>query len=144
MFWKAILGKFGRGENAAAAVEFAIVAPVFLLLMFGMLAYGIYLGATHSVEQLAADTARVALAGLDAKERLELAQDFIDKNAGEYPLLQSEFVKVELDDSEADSTEFRVSVEYNADNLPIWNLYKPIPLPGKEIVRSSIIRIGGT
>src|SRR5438477_12793763 len=33
-------GLFRRNRRAAAAVEFAVVAPVFLLLVFGMIEYG--------------------------------------------------------------------------------------------------------
>jgi len=47
---------FARDPGGAGAIEFAIVAPLFLLILLGLLVYGIYLGSVHSVEQLAART----------------------------------------------------------------------------------------
>lgn len=41
--------------SGSTAVEFAILAPVYLLLMPGLNAYGIYLGAAHSVQRLSAE-----------------------------------------------------------------------------------------
>jgi Flp pilus assembly protein TadG len=52
--------------DGASAVEFAIIAPVFILMIVGMLAYGIYFGAANSVQQIAADAARTSIAGLNA------------------------------------------------------------------------------
>ena len=51
-------------NSGVAAIEFAIVAPIFFLMVFGMLAYAIYFGVVHSVQQLAADAARVSVGGL--------------------------------------------------------------------------------
>ncbi|MBL8581266.1 MAG: pilus assembly protein, partial [Rhizobiaceae bacterium] len=61
--------EFIKEDKATSAVEFAIIAPVFILVLFGLIAYGIYFGASHSVQQLAADAARTAVAGLNAEER---------------------------------------------------------------------------
>ncbi|MFZ5617034.1 MAG: TadE family protein, partial [Pseudomonadota bacterium] len=61
---------FIANRSGASAVEFAIVAPVLLAMLLGMLAYGIYLSADHSVRQLAADVARETIAGIDDEERI--------------------------------------------------------------------------
>lgn len=57
--------KLFRHQHGTAVIEFAILTPVYLLLLTGMLAYGIYFGAAHALQQLAADAARTAIAGLD-------------------------------------------------------------------------------
>ncbi|MCB1475816.1 MAG: pilus assembly protein [Rhodobiaceae bacterium] len=132
-----------KDTRATSAVEFAIVAPVFILIMFGIVAYGIFFGAANSVQQLAADAARASIAGLGEDERIQLAQRFIDLNTANYPLLQSRKVKVRVAGSAADANQFDVSVEYDATQLPIWNLYVPLPLPEKTITRSATIRVGG-
>jgi Flp pilus assembly protein TadG len=49
-----------------------MLAPLFILLLLGMVAYGIYFGASHSVQQIAADGARTAIAGLNQTERQAL------------------------------------------------------------------------
>ena len=80
--WRAYRNHLTRDRAATSAVEFALVAPLFILMMLGMLGYGIYFGAAHSIQQLTADAARTAIAGLDEDERRSLAQAFIDREGG--------------------------------------------------------------
>ena len=79
-----------RDQSGTSAVEFALVAPLFILMMLGMLGYGIYFGAAHSIQQLTADAARTAIAGLDEPERRSLAQAFIERNADGYAFVDRE------------------------------------------------------
>lgn len=129
--------------RGASAVEFALIAPLVLLLVLGALAYGIYFGAAHAVQQLAADAARAAVAGLSADERTALATAFIANNGAAYVLLDPERLTLDAAPSPADPDQFLVSLSYDATALPIWNLYPPLPLPDGQIVFSSTIRNGG-
>jgi Flp pilus assembly protein TadG len=133
----------GRDETGAAAVEFAILTPVFLVMLFGMIAYGIYFGAAHSVQQLAADAARTSVAGLSPGERDELVTGFISRNAGDYVLIDPQKLSVSIGDKPDDPDQYRVTVSYDASALPIWNLDVPLPLPGRTITYSSVVRRGG-
>lgn len=135
--------RFSKRTSGTAAIEFALIAPLFLVLLMGMLAYGIYFGAAHSVQQLAADAARTAIAGLNPTERQTLAQNFIALNAGDYVFIEADKLAVQVADNPGDAQQFVVSVQYEAANLPIWGLLVDLPLPGKTIARSSTIRIGG-
>lgn len=130
-------------QTGTSAIEFAIVAPVFILLVFGMIAYGIYFGALHSVQQMAADAARTAIAGLDENERKTLAQRYIDLNADGYVFIDRKKLVVDVQDSDKDGVQFVVSLRYDAGQLPIWNLLPMLPLPERTISRSSTIRVGG-
>ncbi len=47
-------------ERAASAVEFALLAPVFLALMFGIVSVGIHMQNYNAVRSLASDAARFA------------------------------------------------------------------------------------
>ncbi|PVG83026.1 pilus assembly protein TadE [Nocardioides gansuensis] len=49
-----------RGEGGAAAVEFALVAPLVLLLLFGIVSYGFLLSFRQALSQGAAEGARSA------------------------------------------------------------------------------------
>lgn len=133
---------FLRSRNGAAAVEFALVAPIFILLFMGMIAYGIYFGAMHSLQQLAADAARISIAGLDVGERERLVTRFLDTHTNGYVFLDRDKLQIEIGDS-ADGTHFTVTLSYDAGDLPIWGLLDRLPLPGEIISRSSTIRIGG-
>ena len=132
-----------RDTRGTSAVEFAILTPVFLLLLTGMLAYGIYFGAAHSLRQLAADAARTAIAGLNEPERNKLVKAFLDANAGDYMLIERNRLSYTIGDKPGDPNQYRVTLSYDASQLPIWNLYPPLPLPSNKIGYSSTIRRGG-
>jgi Flp pilus assembly protein TadG len=51
----------------------ALVLPLLLTLMMGMLVYGQYFMLAHSVQQAANDGARAAIVGLDAADRRAVA-----------------------------------------------------------------------
>ena len=132
-----------RDDSGTSAVEFAILMPVFLLLLTGMLAYGIYFSAAHSLQQLAADAARTAIAGLDETERNALVGDFLAANADSYALIDPARLSAAIGDKPGDPDHYRVVLTYDASDLPIWNLYPPLPLPSQQIAYSSTIRRGG-
>lgn len=138
-----VLAGYLRDSRGTSAIEFAILTPVFLLLLTGMLAYGIYFGAANSLQQLSADAARTAIAGLNRTERNRLVKTFIDKNAGGYMLIDRANLTYSIDDDAVDANQYRVTLRYDASDLPIWNLYLPLPLPNSQIAYSSTIRQGG-
>ncbi|MCB1470399.1 MAG: pilus assembly protein [Rhizobiaceae bacterium] len=137
------LRNVGRCDAGTAAIEFAIIAPIFLFMVIGMIAYGIYFGASHSIAQISADAARVALAGLDENERQQLVNDFIQRNANDYVFVDAANLLVNAHDNVQDGTQFVVAVSYQAADLPIWNLLSGLPLPQTTILRQSTIRVGG-
>lgn len=130
-------------EDGTTAVEFAMIAPIFIAFMLGMTAYGIYFGAAHSVQQLSADAARVALAGISEAERKELVARYIQQNSADYLFIRTEAVVANVSANATDPSQSNVSISYDARSLPIWNLYPPLPLPGQTISRTATIRIGG-
>ena len=135
--------QLARCNAGTSAIEFAIVSPLLILLLFGMIAYGIYLGASHSIQQIAADAARTAVAGLNENERISLASNYIEHNAGAYPLIDQSKLSFDVEDNPADADEFSVAIRYDAHDLPIWNLLPNLTLPETTIRHSSTIRIGG-
>jgi Flp pilus assembly protein TadG len=108
-----------------------------------MVAYGIYFGAAHSVQQLSADAARTAIAGLSAEERQTLARRFIERNAEGYLFIDPDKLDVVIGDSTADGSQFDVTLSYDATDLPIWGLWERLPMPSRTILRRSTIRMGG-
>ena len=135
--------QFARDLKGTSAIEFALLSPIFILLLLGMVAYGIYFGASHSIQQIAADAARTALSGLDQAERRTRVAAFVAHNAADYPFIDPRKLSVTAQDNAADTNQFVVAVQYDARDLPIWNLLPDLPLPGTTIARRSTIRIGG-
>ncbi|MHC5652591.1 TadE family protein [Stappia sp.] len=134
---------FLESQSGAAAVEFAIVVPVFLLIMLGILAYGIYFGAAHSVAQIAADAARASVAGLSDAERERIVRTHIAASAGSYALIDGAKVAVDAGPLPGNARQFRVVVTYHAGDLPIWQMRPMLPLPSETIQRVAIVSRGG-
>ena len=137
------IARWIRDTRGTSAVEFAILTPVFLLLLTGMMAYAIYFGAAHSLQQLAADAARTSIAGLNGAERDRMVAHFLDANADGYMLIDRRRLIFAIGDKPNDPSQYRVTLTYDASNLPIWNLYPPLPLPSPSIAYTSTIRKGG-
>ncbi len=133
--------RFCQCRRGTSAIEFAIVAPLFILILLTLCAFGIYLGTAHAVQQIAADTARVAVAGLSAEERIALAEAHITETVFDYPFIEPDGLVVEVGDDPAPG-QFTVRLAYDASDLPIWNLMT-FAMPSQEIERFATIRIGG-
>lgn len=101
---RALWYRFRANASGTSAIEFAMLAPLFILLLLGMVAYGIYFGASHSVQQIAADAARTAIAGLNAAERKTLVTYFIDHDAAGYPFVDAHKLRVDAKDSTVDGS----------------------------------------
>jgi Flp pilus assembly protein TadG len=86
--------RIARTDGGATAVEFALVFPVAIIFFCGLLAYGVYFGAAHSVQQLAADAARASVSGLNNTERASIAAQHVAASGGEYPLLRADRLTV--------------------------------------------------
>lgn len=124
-------------------MEFAIVLPIFVTMLLGIIAYGIYFGAVHGAAQLAADAARASVAGVNDAEREDIARRHVASNAHSYMVLDPAKLTVEAGPLDVDVRQFRVSVRYDATALPIWNFGPLLPLPATIIERSATIQRGG-
>jgi Flp pilus assembly protein TadG len=132
-----------RECRAASAVEFAFIAPVFLVLLFGIVAFGSYLGIVHGIQQLTAEAARASIAGLSDDERLTLARDNIASNVNSYPMLSSTRLTVQSASTDPATGTFKVTVQYDASDMFIFNLPHIVPMPNGVIVRTAAIQRGG-
>lgn len=133
---------FFRDRGGASAIEFAIVAPLFILVLTGIVAYGIYFSAALTIEQIAADAARYSVAGLTPAERADLARHYVSTATLGDPLIDRSRISLSVGQDPAAPQQFTVRLSYDARNLPIWNIFT-LPLPSTEIERFATIRIGG-
>lgn len=143
VFAKSRIGKFLAASDGAIAVEFAIIAPVFLMMVFGIVMYGSYLSVVHGVQQLAAEAARSSVAGLSESERSSLASSYITGNVNSYPLIDPAKITVNAATSGSDANVFIVSVNYDASGMFIYSLPTFVPAPSSTIVRTAAIPRGG-
>src|ERR1700761_9547897 len=133
---------FFRCQRAASAVEFAMLLPLFLTFVFGIVVFGSYLTMVHGVQQLAAEAARSSVAGLSDNERNSLATGYVNANAPTYPLLTAARLTVNAAPSANDANVYVVTVNYDASGSFIYNL-PFVPTPSSTIARSAAIPYGG-
>jgi Flp pilus assembly protein TadG len=129
-------------RRGASAVEFAMLLPLFLTLVFGIVVFGSYLAVIHGLQQLAAEAARSSIAGMSASERSSIATTYVNSNVGTYPLISASNIRVNATTSASDPNVFVVTVTYNASGMFIYSL-PFVPAPSPTIVRSAAIPFGG-
>lgn len=141
---KALALHYRRESGGSAAIEFALLCPVLLLLLLGILAYGLYFFAAHSAAHIAANAARASVAGISDAEREMLARNAVADELKSHPIfLAPSKVVVSAGRISADPTSYRVAITVDAEQLPIWNLSPFLPLPSRDIEQSAVIKIGG-
>lgn len=119
----------------ASAVEFALVAPLFIALVCGICVYAVWFLLAISVQSLATESARASLAGIDDDERRDLARAYVTAHAPDSGLAPAQLVQVV--DVEAGRT--RVTVRFDASDHPVMALKGLIPSPPSVIERSAVV-----
>jgi Flp pilus assembly protein TadG len=127
-----------RSQSGATAVEFALLAPVFLLLCFAMAGYGLLFMTQVSLQQLNADLTRAALGGLTLEEKQARANAHLTDRVGEFMMLDPDMARVRVSyDPVTQETE--VVLEYDTDSHPIRVLDGLLPMPPDTLeIHSSI------
>jgi len=128
-----------RARSGTAALEFGLVAPIFLMLVVGIMTFGLYFGSLIAVTNAAAEGARASVAGLTDTERSSLAVAAATTTFASYaPFLQSSLMTVSAQADPSNSGRFQVSVSYNFSS---YNLLKgsslfPMPVQNPAITMS--------
>ncbi|MBX3480273.1 MAG: pilus assembly protein [Caulobacter sp.] len=134
------LRAFSRDQLGGAAVEFAIIGPILVFLLMGIVGWGGYFWVSHAVQQVTNDAARAAVAGLDQDERTSLASAVLNTEIDDYAWLKTEAAKVTVTSQDQAIT---VRVVYDATHTPFWVMKAIVPLPSPSIARSATVRLGG-
>lgn len=137
------LFRFARRAEGGVAVEFALVLPLLLPILFGILAYGYWLTVDHGLQQLAGEAARASLAGVTDQERETIARDFVTANVASYAVIDRARLQVEAGGSTVPANTFRVAVSYDMAGLFPSGLASFVPIPASAIRRSAVIQRGG-
>lgn len=127
-------------RKGSAAIEFAIVGPVMILLLMGMVVYGGWFWLAQSVQTLATESARAAVGGLDAAEQERLARDFITREAQAGAGLDPAALGVSVS---SDTTAIRVQVSFDVSHHPLMAMAAVLPPPPSVIRRTAVVRTGG-
>lgn len=132
--------RFAAARAGNAAVEFALVGPMLLLILSGIFTYGGYFLTAHTVQQITNDAARAALAGLDDEERTQLARQAAEAGLRGQSFMRGDLANLNVARSGA---ALSVAVTYDASDDMYWALQSLLPVPSPEISRTATIRLGG-
>lgn len=139
----AVLGTIRKDCRGVAAVEFALIAPVFFLILLGIAAYGIYFSAISSLQELTADAARASVAGVSIGERQTIVSNYVDQSSPNYKLLRGNPITVTAAAFPGDPTRYSVTLRTDISNLPLQGSMGLFPMPSAIIQRTAVVRIGG-
>lgn len=131
--------RLGSDRRGAALIEMAIALPVLLMLLVGIISYGMWLTDAHALQQSANEAARAALAGLTPDERATIARSTAADTVSQYSGLDAAQLVVAVQD---DGTTLSVTVAYDVSRQPLMKL-SIVPLPDKTIARTASVRLSG-
>ncbi|MFS0736866.1 TadE/TadG family type IV pilus assembly protein [Sphingomonas sp. 1P06PA] len=128
-----------RDTRGAVLVEFALAAPILLMILMGIIGYGGYFWRAHALQQAANDGARAALGGLTAAERASIARDTIRSDLAALGSIAPARVAIQV--AERSGT-IDVAIAYDGSAEPFLALGL-VPLPDPVIRREASVRLGG-
>jgi Flp pilus assembly protein TadG len=134
--------KFRTDTKGVAALEFALVSPIILLMLLGMVCFGLYFVYMHELQELSSSAARASVAGLNEAERDSLAKQYVADAVTNSTLLNSPDLVVSTSTSGTPATYYAVTLSYNLKDTPIPVLSKFVSLQLPNISRTATIQFG--
>lgn len=127
------IGRIFHCRRGIAALEFALIAPALLMLVFSIMVYSLYFSALIGVRHAAAEGARAAVAGLSTTERTTLARDRAQAVIDAYGGLLSSGGAPTVTVTAEGSGLFHVQVSRNMSGSAIMRYAGFIPLPSPTV-----------
>jgi len=133
-------------RRGATSLEFALVLPIFLLLLLGIIVYGQYFAIRIAVVHAASEGARASVMGLDEAERHDNATTRVSQVMTGYAPLVT--VTASNPQTTAASTSdgsgvFKVTVAYTIPSVGFVNLSSLVPSPDGRISYTATASYGG-
>jgi Flp pilus assembly protein TadG len=123
-------GRYIGANDGTAAVEFAIIAPIFFTMVIGVIVYGLYFTVWIAVTQIASEAARAGLAGLTTAEQTSIATTRFNTGLASYaPMLSAS--KAALTFPTASAGTFAVAVSYDFSSFG-FSVITLLPLPAAK------------
>lgn len=126
-----------RDERGAALVEMAMVLPVLMLLVMGIIVYGQWLACANALQQSANEGARASLSGLTQDERALTARQTVTDSLSHFDGIDQRKVVIGIQD---DGTTVNVTVNYDMSDQTVMKL-PFVPIPDKVVSRSAAVRL---
>ncbi|MET0360422.1 MAG: TadE/TadG family type IV pilus assembly protein [Sphingobium sp.] len=125
--------------RGSVLIETALSLPILILFLVGILTYGGWIMAAHSVQQAANEGARAALAGLDDAERRTIAVQTVTRTIGDGSMVNPSLIATSA--ARTSDGYLTVTVTYDAPRSALFTS-AIVPLPPGPIRRASVVRLG--
>ena len=137
-------GGEGRLDAGTAALEFALVAPLMLFLVLGIIVYGIYFFTWIAVTHAASEGARASVAGMSTAERVRLATTQVDSLFAAYaPVINIQNATVVAEQDPGNPGLFQVSITYDFSQFAFGVLGGLLPVPNQAPTVTITVSNGG-
>lgn len=130
-------GVLHRDQRGSALIETAFALPLLILLLCGMLVYGNWFMAAHSLQQAANDAARISLAGLSADERRTIVDRGLASSRAGFPLPNGQTIASDVREADGYLT---VTLRYDPAGAAIFSAI-PFPLPATMLERTAVVKV---
>jgi len=125
-----------------AAVEFALLAPALLALIFAIIIYSLYFAAYMGVRQAAAEGARAAVSGMSTAERTTLATTQAQTVLAGYGSLMGSGATPVVTTQVVGTGLFALTISCDISGSPIMRYGALLPMPSSTITYQVIIANG--
>ena len=129
-------------QKGIAALEFALVAPALLMLIFAIIIYSFWFSALMGVRHAATEGARAAMAGLSTAERTTLARARAQAVIDGYGTLLSSGGAPQIEAGADGSGMFRVEIRYDMGGSALMRYASFIPMPSTTLAATVIVTNG--
>ncbi len=129
-------------DKGMAALEFALIAPALLMLVFAIIIYSFWFSALMGVRHAAAEGARAAMAGMSTVERTALARDRAQAVIDGYGSLLASGAAPQIEAGADGTGMFRVSVRYDMSGSPLLRYAAFIPMPSTALDATVVVTNG--
>jgi Flp pilus assembly protein TadG len=124
-------------QRATALIEFALLSPILIVLLLGIVGYGQYIFTAHALQQLSNDAARSAIVGSTAAAREARARASVAAGLASTPIGRPGDVVTHV--AQADG---RVTVTLTVDTRVLGLMRSGIvPMPRPVIERRAVAEI---
>lgn len=108
-----------KDENGATALEFALVLPLLLSILFGIIAFGQYFAIANSLQQFAAEAARYSVSEPFLTDREARATAFLHSPGGRFSFLNGDKITSTITMVEGVIPAIQITLVYDLDGSAV-------------------------
>jgi Flp pilus assembly protein TadG len=134
-----------QAEEGATAVEFALVLPVLMSILFGIIAFGQYFAIANSLQQFAAEALRYSVSEPFMADRVLRADSFLNSPGERFAFLDADKISRTVTPSETVTesgltvTALRITLTYDLSGTAVEVADKFLGIGIADITRSSYL-----